>query len=138
MRISDWSSDVCSSDLDVRPQLRRSAVTAYRSKRRVAFPFHRIATCRTQGGLQLAMHMQHPLRPGSFMPVVDILRNDQQFAPPCRVQSGSCLMCRTRPDVMHLCPPPVIAATHQCGFTPTCYGSSQTLHALPFPTPPHP
>src|SRR3546814_7407928 len=109
MRISDWSSDVCSSDLrlrsmiarrlhkscrridrarradgneqislgqrlidplhfiwhfaeehDVRPQLRRSAVTAYRSKRHVAFPFHRIATCRTQGGLPLAMPMQHP------------------------------------------------------------------------------
>src|SRR3546814_1139519 len=71
-----------------RPQLRRSAVTAYRSKRHVAFPFHRIATCRTQGGLQLAMHMQHPLRPGSFMQVVDILRHDQQFAPPCCVQSG--------------------------------------------------
>src|SRR3546814_17630429 len=60
-----------SEEQDVRPQLRRSAVTAYRSKRHVAFPFHRIATCRTQGGLQLAMHMQHPLRPGSFMQVVD-------------------------------------------------------------------
>src|SRR3546814_11926357 len=44
---------------DVRPQLRRSAVPASRSKPHVAFPFHRNATSRTQGAPHLATHTPH-------------------------------------------------------------------------------
>src|SRR3546814_7029144 len=38
MRISDWSSDVCSSDLDARPDLRRQARPGRRRSRARAAP----------------------------------------------------------------------------------------------------
>ena len=64
------------------------------------------------------MHMQQPPRTRALVQVVDILRDDQQFAIPCPVERGQRLMRRIGHDHIQRCAPQVIEAMHQRRIAP--------------------
>ena len=79
------------------------------------------------------MHVQHPLRPGPLMQVIDILRDDQQFPWPRGIQSGERIMRRVglyRPEFRA---PLVIETVHQVGIAPQRFGRTDILDMMSLP-----
>ena len=118
---------------DVGPQPGLAAAIAYRSGRQRSAPRHRLPARRAQRRSQRAMHVDQPLRPSPFMQVIDILRDDQQFARPRPVERRQRLMRGIGRHIVQLRAPLVIEAMHQRGIARDRFGRADILDAMPFP-----
>ena len=82
---------------------------------------------RAQRRQQFAVHMQHSLRPGALVQIVDVLRDDQQFArPPC-IQPRQRPMRRIWFDRRQRRPPRVVKAVHQHRIARQRFGRAHVL-----------
>lgn len=79
------------------------------------------------------MHVRHPLRPRPLMQVVDILRNNQQFARPFRIQRSQRLMRRIGLYRPKLRPPLVIESVDQLRIAEQRFGRTYILYMMPLP-----
>src|SRR3546814_3992941 len=90
MRISDWSSDVCSSDLAQREAGRRGNVLAnFGSMKRLSF----LAAINASGGLQRqvsAVALRNELRPANISPGIVLFLNDSDRC--LRIGQGGVVM----------------------------------------------
>ena len=80
-----------------------------------------------------AVHMEHALRPGAFMQVVDILRHDQQLALPFAVEPRQRLMRGVRVLRLDGFAPHVVEAQDQLGIAFEGFGRGDILDPVLLP-----
>ena len=76
------------------------------------------------------MHVDQPRRPGAFVQVIDILRDDQQSARPLRIEPGKRMMRGVGHHGFERCAPPVIEAEHQRPVPYQCVRRADLIDAV--------
>ena len=84
------------------------------------------------------MHVQHPLRPGALMQVVDILGDDQQLARPCGIETRQRAVRRIGLDRRQCRTASVVETVDKIGILRARVGRAHILDAVPFPQPARP
>lgn len=81
------------------------------------------------------MHMQHPLCPGAFVQIIDILRHDQQFTGKLPVQPRQCLMRRIWLRLLDRLAPHIVETQHQIGIAGEALRRCDILDLVLLPQP---
>lgn len=79
------------------------------------------------------MHMEHALSAAPFMQVIDILRDDQQFARPFRIQPGESLMRRVWLHLAQRFAPHVVETQHEVGIARKTLWRGDVFHPVLLP-----
>ncbi len=82
-----------------------------------------------------AVHVQHAVRPGAFVQIVDILRDDQQLAAPFAVQLGQRLVRGVRLLRLDRFAAHVVEAQHKLRIAFERFGRGDILDPVLLPQP---
>lgn len=95
-----------------------------------ARPWRVFTAILAQGAQMFAMHMDKPLCPRAFVQIIDILRHNQQFARPLRVQFGQGIMGGVRLGILNRRAAFVIKFQHQIRVAGKGFGCGDILYAV--------
>ena len=84
------------------------------------------------------MHMEQPFCPRALVQIVDILRDDQQFARPFGIEPRQRQMRRIGLHLGERRAPEVVEAMHQLGIPRQRLRRADILDPMPFPQPTRP
>jgi hypothetical protein len=116
---------------DVRPKLARDAARGAGWVIAERFlPMHPIIAGKAPSRLELAMHVEHALRPCPLVKIVDILSDDQKLARPFRVQPRQRFVSFVG---LHLFQPRaagIIECLHENRIAPECLRSRDILDPM--------
>jgi len=98
-----------------------------------AFPRHAGVAGAAPAGLELAMHMEQPPRPGPLVQVVDILGDDQQLARPSGIEPGQRPVRVIGLDPRQILPPRIVEAVHQHRIARERLGRRHVFDAMALP-----
>ncbi len=83
----------------------------------------------------LTVHMKQPLCPGAFVEIVNVLGDDQHFAPPFRVQLRERPVCGIGLRFLDMRATHVVEPQHQIGIARKAFGRRDIFNAVLFPKP---
>jgi hypothetical protein len=81
------------------------------------------------------VHVQHPLRPGALVQIIDILRDYQQFAYPVRVEIGQRLVRGIGLDRSERAAALIVEVEHQRAIERQRLGRTYLFDTAPLPQP---